>query len=127
MRNTGRIILGIAMLSGLMLLYVHQQIALFRVSYRIDEQYELVTRKSEDYRQIKFEVDQLKSPRLLEGRMKELELDLRLPKEVQVVRIPHLPVVQELGTAYMDSEQVTGHFLSILGRWTGVAQAKTER
>ena len=72
----------------LLLFYVHAEISLFRISYVISEQTHELTEKNEKFRRLKFEVDQLKAPQLLESKIHEWELDLTLPKEVRVVRVP---------------------------------------
>ena len=124
MKGAGKIILGIAFFSSLLLVYVHEQMALFHISYELDEKSEKLSRLSEDYRKLKFEVDQLRAPRLLENKLKELSLNLTLPKEVRVVRVPveePLPSLNNLA-----AHPVQDHFFNFLGRWVDVAQAQAK-
>lgn len=128
MKDTLRSLTVIASLALLSLLYVHEQLALFRVSYRIEGALETLAQKSEEYRKIKFEVDQLKAPRPLEEKMKLLHLDLALPKEVRVVTLPPASLLAE-GPQIQDIsfQPFSEGFLDFLGRWIKVAQAKTEQ
>ena len=122
MNGTGKILSTMMLASLLLLLYVHEQISLFRISYTLDTKSERLTQLSEEYRQMRFEVEQLKAPRLLEEKMKQLELELTLPQEIRVVRTPpeFLQPVQSVRV------QAPGRWFDFLGRWIGVAQAKTE-
>ncbi len=127
MKGLGKIVIGIGLISALFLLYVQGQIASLRVSYKIDLDSKKLARRWEEYRYLKFEVDQLKAPRRLEEKMKELELALTLPKEVRVVRIPF----QTSGEQTSVPESVplkpfSEGVLEFLGRWVKVAQAKTD-
>ena len=58
--------------------------------------------------------------------MKELELDLTLPKEIRVVRVA--PTVSEVAvpTTLQDEslKPMSKGLLDLLGRWVKVAQAK---
>ena len=128
MKDLGKVLLFIGMASVLPLLYVHEQVALVHISYRIDEQSSKLSKMAEEYRRLKFEVDQLKSPRFLEGKMKELSLDLTLPKEIRVVRIPpslQPPAVPPL--VPISTGLVPERILNFLGRWVDIAQAKTDQ
>jgi len=108
-------------------LYVHGRIALFRVSYLIDVKSETWAQKKEAYRHIKFEVDQMKAPRLLEAKMKALNLDLTLPKEIRVVRVPKVaPMLETSPPTELELQPFSQGLLNFFGRWVKVAQAKTE-
>lgn len=124
MKGTGKILFGVSFLTALMLLYVHEQVALFHISYSLDERSETLTRRSEACRKLKFEVEQLKAPRILEKRMKEMKLDLSLPKEVRVVKVPQLesPIEEPV----IETVPPTQGLSRVFGRWIGVAQAKTD-
>ncbi len=129
MKGCGKIICGILIVSSLFLLYVHGQTALFELSYTIDKHSKIVMRESEEYRRLKFEVEQLKAPLLLEGKMKEMSLELGLPKEVRVVRVapPVIPAA-ESPVMHADSLQNPSNgLMRFLGRWVDIAQAKTDR
>lgn len=127
MKGTVRIILICAFATCLLALNVHGQVSLFRLSYEIDDLAEDLAQKTETFRRLDFEVNQLKAPRRLEQKVNELALDLTLPKDIQVVRVAPTPGITrqpQWGGAVPDSFQARlTHFL---GRWMGVAQAKTE-
>lgn len=124
MKGIGKIIVGIMTVSILLVLYVHEQVALLHVSYMLDTRVEKVTRLSEEYRQLRFEVEQLKAPRLLEEKMKQLSLDLTLPKEIRVMRVP-APELEKV-VHQVSSRPSSGGVLDFVGRWVDVAQAKTD-
>lgn len=124
-QSMGKTIFGVGLLTLLLLLYVHEQVALVRVSYQIDAKQAKLTRMSEEYRQLKFEVDQLKAPRLLEEKMKKLSLDLSLPQEIHVVRTPAPKLAPQPHDAAAIGS-VSGNMFHFLGHWVEVAQAKTD-
>jgi hypothetical protein len=110
-----------------MILYVRGQVEIFRVSYAIDSKMDSLVAKSDEYRRLKFEVDQMKAPRLLEARMKERKLDLSLPKEVHVVSLPPVPQVNRTVFAADASHPFSNGVGDFFGRWVKVAQAKSDR
>jgi cell division protein FtsL len=125
MKGAGKIILATAFFSALMLVYVHEQMALFHISYELDAKSEKLSRLSEEYRKLKFEVDQLRAPRLLESKLKELSLDLALPKEVRVVKVPvaePLPAPVSMFSGGAAQSQL----FNFLGRWLNVAPAQAK-
>lgn len=126
MKGTGKILAVISTLTFFSLLYVHEQIVLFRLSYEMDLQSGMLDRKSEQYRRLAFEVESLKAPRLLETRLKELSLDLALPREIQVVRIPELPMPEVPSHSAVTAVPFAQGWGDFLGRWVKVAQAKTD-
>ncbi len=126
MKGTGKFLSGITLLSVLALFYIHAQFLLFQVSYRLSSKSQKLAQESESYRFLKFEVDQLKAPRLLEERMKQLELDLTLPKEVRIVRVPMLPAISDVAVKGVSLQPLSDGILDFLGRWVRVAQAKTD-
>lgn len=70
-----------------LLLYVHQQISIFRVSYSIQKKEAEFAKLSEDYKLTKFKVARLRSPHVLNQRMKQLSLDLTTPTEQEIIRV----------------------------------------
>lgn len=126
MKGAGKTILSVAFVSALMLLYVHEQVALFRISYQLDAKSEKLARLSEDYRKVKFEVDQLRAPRLLEQKMKDMQIELALPKEVQVVKIPAAAPLTPESLPNVSLKPLSDGLLDFLGRWVKIAQAKTD-
>ena len=71
----------------LLLSYVHEQIAIFQVSYSIEKEERQVARLSEEYKTAKFRVARLRSPDVLNKRMKKLSLDLTTPKDRKVIKV----------------------------------------
>lgn len=125
MQSVGKTILGIGVLTLLLLLYVHEQIALVRVSYLIDSKSIQLNHLSEEYRQIKFEVDQLKAPRILQEKMKHLSMQLSLPQEIHVIKTPALKISAQ-DRQVSSSASLSGNMFHFLGHWVDVAQAKTD-
>lgn len=125
MKGAGKIVLSVAAVSALLLIYVHEQFLLFQVSYHLNQKNSLQVKKSEDFRRLKFEVDQMKAPRLLEEQMAQLKLDLTLPKEVHVFKVPPKQIVS-IPLKEMNVQPISGHLTHLLGQWIDIAQAKTD-
>lgn len=70
-----------------LLLYVHQQISIFQVSYDIQKKEQDVARLSEEYKMAKFRVDKLRSPHNLNQRMKQLSLELTTPTDQEIIHV----------------------------------------
>ena len=126
MKDAGKILIAISIATALFLMYVHEQIALFRISYAIDASRDARAQKAEAYRRLEFEVEQLKAPRLLEQRMKDFGLDLTLPKEIRVVRVPQAALPERLASPQVAVQPFSAGLTRFLGRWVDVAQAKTD-
>ena len=127
MKGTGKIMFGVMLMTGLMLLYVHGQVTLFLLSYAIERKSTALAQKAEFYQHLKFEVDQLKAPRRLEQKMAELSMELTLPEEFQVVRIqPPSTALHVASVGDIAAHSVSHRLSSMLSKWMGVAQAKTE-
>ena len=124
-QSVGKTIVGIGILTLLLLFYVHEQIALVRVSYLIDSKSIQLNHLSEQYRQIKFEVDQLKAPHLLQEKMKNLSMQLTLPQEIHVIKIPPLKITPQ-DSQVSPVASLSGNMFHFLGHWVDVAQAKTD-
>lgn len=130
MKGCGKIICGVLAVSSFLLLYVHGQTALFQLSYNIDKQSKVLARESEEYRRLKFEVEQMKAPLLLEGKMREMSLELGLPKEVRVIRVTSSAAIPSTSSAAMTSDALqtpSNGLMRFLGRFVDIAQAKTDR
>ncbi len=82
----------------LLLFYVHEQIAIFQVSYSIEKKERTVARLNEEYKIEKFRVARLRSPDVLNKRMKEASLDLTAPTDRQVIKIVKPQMIQEQTT-----------------------------
>lgn len=127
MKAMAKYLLIIVAVSALMVLYVHIQISLFHVSYAIDDQMNKRAEKLDEFRRLKFEIDQLKAPPQLEKKMNELALGMGLPKEILVMRVP-MPTM--LHPAVMKSAPVRPlpeGVTSLFGRWIKVAQAQPDK
>ena len=98
-----------------LLLYVHEQISLFRVSYSIQ------AKERQVYKLAKFRVARLRSPQVLSQRMKQLSLNLTTPTEQEVIRILRPQMVSQEQTMKWPDPI---HFLSWL-HFIKEAQAKT--
>ena len=125
MKGAGKTILGVSVAVVFLLLYVHEQIALLHVSYTLEDKSEKLVRLSEEYRNVKFELDQLKAPRLLEEKIKEMRLNLALPNEVRVMKTP-APPLPESSLKSVSVSPMSDRVLHFLGRWVDIAQAKTD-
>ena len=77
----------------LLLLYVHEQVSILQASYSIEKKEREVARLSENYKEVKFRVARLRSPAVLNQRMKELSLNLTIPTDQEVVRVLKLRTV----------------------------------
>lgn len=77
----------------LLLLYVHEQVSNLQVSYSIEKKEREMARLSEHYKIAKFRVARLRSPNVLNQRMKELSLDLTIPTDQEVVKVLRLRTI----------------------------------
>ena len=78
----------LALFTMVLLAYVHAQVSVFRVSYSIAEKEKWLSKMSDDYRNIKFQVSKLKSLNYLDKKRREIEADLVTPKMVKAIRVP---------------------------------------
>ena len=125
MKGLGKILVSCLVVTGALLLYVHERVEVLRVSYGIYAKASRLSEQSEEYRRLKFEVGQLRSPENLEKRLKELSLTLTLPKQIQVLRIPQ--VKTSLGTLPLPSAPPPRSLTQFFGQWIQVAQARTDQ
>ena len=123
MKGLGKVISCFCLVTAVFVLYVHERVEMLRLSYRIYQKSAQVSRQGEAYRQLKFEVAQMRSPESLEKRLGELPLPLALPKEIKVLKVPQeaVPFQQEPLAVRVPTHQPF-HFL---GQWVQVAQART--
>ena len=103
------------------------QISIFQISYDLNKKTEVLKEKQEIFNGVKLEIDRLKAPRLLESKLQKMDLDLILPQNVQIVKVPAIPqMTQPLQSSLSKS---TGGFASsfdFFGKWVNVAQAKMD-
>ena len=79
----------------MLLLYVHLQVSIYQVSYSIEKKEKEVAKLSETYKLAKFRVSRLRSPHVLNQRMKQMSLDLITPKDQEVIRVLRPKVVPQ--------------------------------
>ena len=125
MKGIGKVILCITAGAFFFLIYVHEQISLLHVSYLIEARNEKLTHLSEESRQLRFEVEQLKAPRLLEEKMKQMSLELTLPREIRVIRIPATGIAPD-SLQKISTRPMAGRLADFFGRFVDIAQAKTD-
>lgn len=116
----------VSILTSLLVLYVFGQVTVFRVSYAIDQKTEMLERRSEDYRQMRYAVSQMKAPGVLQDKLDHLDLELLLPREVRVIRVPAAPIVTPAMVSPLSRDPLSFGMLDFFGRWVKVAQAKTQ-
>ena len=128
LRGTGRILAGCGFFTFILLLYVRGQIGLFQLSYQIDERADQLSLKMEAYRRLHFEVEELRAPRRLEKKINDLAMNLTLPKEIQVIKMPAASrrVIAETTLSSQVRDSFQARVSSWVNRWIGVAQAKTD-
>lgn len=122
-----KILTFLTVLTASMVFYVHGQISIFQISYDLNQSTAVLEEKEEIYRELKFEVEQLKAPRLLEEKLQSMNLNLALPDHVQIIKIP----VPAQMTTPMDTmlTKGTGNLsfpFDFFGKWVKVAQAKVD-
>src|SRR3990167_6868414 len=124
MNGAGKIVLSSVCLGFFLVLYVHGQISILQVSYDVNQYSRTLAKKTEEYRRLRYQVDQLKAPRLLETRMRTLDLNLQLPHEVRVMKVSRTAIPPVPSPIDITSPSVTQKLTGFIGRWVGVAQAK---
>jgi hypothetical protein len=125
MKGCGKILVGFSIVTFGLLLYVHERVEMLRVSYRIHQKSSALAQQSEEFRRLKFEVTQLRSPQALERRLEQLSLPLGLPKEIKVVKIPQ-PLLQS-PVEPLPVPHAPGKLFDFVGQWIQVAQARTDQ
>lgn len=125
MKGSGKILMMTAVVTSCLVFYVHLKVSLFHLSYDLNSKSSELAQKGERYRQLKFEVDLLRTPKRLEGMMKELSLDLTLPREIEVMRVRERILPEPLNvTNKTEQASFVGELRGFLNRWVGTAQAK---
>jgi len=126
MKGSGKLVMIVGVVSLCVLIYVHLNVSLFSISYRINQKSETLNERHENYRRLKFEVEQFKTPNQLAEQIEKHSFTLDAPKEIHVIKVP-VPLEASMATL----EQSSYHPLSkglfdFLGRWVKVAQAKMD-
>ena len=73
--------------TALVLLYVHGQVAILRVSYSIQKKEKEVAYLSENYKVMRFQLERLQSPSFLDRQLKQRSLNLAVPRQREVLKI----------------------------------------
>lgn len=73
--------------TGLVLLYVHQQTAVLRISYAIEKKERNLAELNEQYKLAKYQITRLRSPSFLNQQLKNHSLHLTHPKVIEVVQV----------------------------------------
>ena len=125
MKGLGKILFGCSILTAGLLLYVHERVEMLRISYQIYERSSELSKKGEEFRRLKFEVSQLRSPQALEKRLEELSVPLTLPKEIKVLKVsePLIPSARQP----LAVQPLRGNFFDFVGQWIQIAQARTDQ
>ena len=126
MKGLGKILFGCSILTATLLLYVHERVEMLKVSYQIYEKSSELSQKGEEFRRLKFEVSQLRSPQALEKRLEELPLSLTLPKEIKVLKVPE-PLRQQVPNALTVRPPAGRNLFDFVGQWIQIAQARTDQ
>lgn len=125
MKGFGKILFSFAGVTLVLLLYVHERVEIFRVSYQIEEKSSALVQQSEALRRLTFDVAQLRSPQYLEGKLQELSLPLTVPTEIQVLRIAQPVHEPRLESVPLPAQ--SPKLFDFLGQWIQVAQARTDQ
>ena len=123
MRGLGKILLSFSLVTSVLLFYVGERVEILRVSYRMDTETGRLTEQSEELRQLRFEVAQLRSPYLLEKRLEELPLPLTLPKQIQALKVPSVESLPLSGAPPLASPGP--NLIDFLGQCIQIAHART--
>jgi hypothetical protein len=125
MKGLGKVVFAFAVVTSVFLLYVHERVEIFRTSYRIQRKSSELSKQSEEFRRLSFEVTQLRSPQYLEGKLEELSLPLTVPQQIQVLRVPEAPKQAALPSVPLSAH--SPNLFDFLGQWIQVAQARTDQ
>ncbi len=88
MRSPRKVFSGLFVITIALVLHVHTQISIFQVSYSIQRKEKQLSALSDEFKIRNFEVSKLHSLNYLDKRKKELNLNLVMPKTIQVVSVP---------------------------------------
>lgn len=126
MKGTAKFILGTSIVSTFFLLYLHIYISLFSVSYDIQRKSHEMTRNHEYFRQLNYEINQLKSPSRLAQQMEKHSFELELPSEVYILQVPESRTIVAPRIDSSAINPLSHGVMEFLGQWVKIAQAKTD-
>lgn len=107
----------------MLLFYVHIQAEIFRVSYSIEKKDRELAELSEKYKISRYSVTQLKSPNYLNEQLKKNSMELIVPKDTEILKIP-VPKSIPVAVETVSGAPVKSQLLSLSGL-VKEAQAKT--
>jgi hypothetical protein len=84
----GKYIISLAVVTGCMLLFVHQQIAIIQCSYKINKNEDVLAELRETNKNLKFQLASYTSPTSLDEKLANADIDLVFPEHITVVQIP---------------------------------------
>ena len=87
MELSRKVLRNLVLSTFLLLFYVHEQVSVLQVSYSIEKKERELARLNEAYKIAKFNVLRLRSPQVLNQRMKQLSLDLTVPTDQKVIKV----------------------------------------
>lgn len=88
MKHFGKFIVVLIILTGCMLLFVHQQIAIIQCSYEINKNESLLTDLKEKNKNLQFQLASYTSPTSLNERLSAADINLVFPEQITVVKVP---------------------------------------
>lgn len=118
-----RAVPALLVVTGFLLLHVHTQVSIFQVSYSIQKKERKLEALSDQYKILKYEVSRLHSLAYLDKRRSELKLDLVMPKDVKVIKVP---VPRQVEPEVPPPSMLQKGFFSFV-QLVKEAQAKTSR
>ena len=88
MKHLGKYILTLIIVTGGMLLFVHQQISIIKCSYSINTHEQKLARLKENHKNLTFQLASCTSPAKMNQKLAAAEIDLVFPDEITIVRVP---------------------------------------
>ena len=88
MKNMGKYIISLTVVTGCMLLFVHQQISIIQCSYKINKNEDILSELKETNKSLKFKLASYTSPMTLSEKLADADINLVFPEEITVVKVP---------------------------------------
>ena len=109
MALNNRTFLILIVVTIMLLVYVHEHVSIFQVSYLIEKKERELAQLSEDYKKAKFDLTRLRSPNVLKQKLEHSKLDLTTPRAAEIVRVLK---PRELDQMVKPDFTIRGQFLS---------------
>ena len=122
-KSVQKVVVPVVAITGLFVAYVYQQVSILEMSYRLNDKEELVSKLSDEYRSLKYQVASLQSPNHLESRLAKNHVQMVAPHNIVIVKKVAQP---DKGVMIAKNSNLVA-FLD-WKRWLGLeneAQAKT--